>query len=208
VSNQPKGGKKKRRKHGAGNDGVDVTVSELNLVPYLDVMVNIIMFLLLTVTSWVQFAVANATLPNYNTASSGTSKDDKKEDEKIDLTVLVTDKGFTLAGRGGVLGGAGGTGPTIPCATSPCRIVKTSSGEAWNYDYAKLTEKVADIKGKYPKEDTVTISGAPLIHYEVVVGVWDAVRGNYEGCQGAKTRPPWPTCKLMFEKVLFGPEVR
>jgi biopolymer transport protein ExbD len=180
--------REKRRAH------VEHAVSELNLVPYLDVMVNIIMFLLLTVTSWVQFGIVNATLPFYGqTTGSGPKNPD--EEERLDLTVLITDKGFTLAGRGGVLGGATGQGPTLPCPTQPCRIVRTPDrGDIWNYDYGKLSEKVAEIKKTFPKEDIVTISGAPTIPYEVVVGVWDAVRGTRD--------------KPLFHKVLFGPEVR
>ena len=76
----------------------------------------------------------------------------------------MTDKGFTIAGTGGVLGDQSkNAGPTIP-----------KLGD--KYDYAGLTKKLSDIKQAFPDDNKVIISADPKIHYDTIVKVMDASR--------------------------------
>jgi biopolymer transport protein ExbD len=40
-----------------------VVGQELNLVPYLDIMVNLVLFMLVTITSFLSFTILNASIP-------------------------------------------------------------------------------------------------------------------------------------------------
>src|SRR6478735_5841062 len=78
---------------------------ELNIVPYLDIMVNLIMFMLVSMTGVIQFGILNVAAPSYGPAPvTAASNDPKKKD--LLLTVAISTKGFFVAGSGGVLGGA------------------------------------------------------------------------------------------------------
>src|SRR4051794_38957215 len=92
---------------------------ELNIVPYLDIMMNLIMFMLLSMTGLVCFGVLNVAAPKYGGPTAGGATEDSNK-PKLLLTVLISDKGFFVAGSGGVLPGDTGAPasaegqPTIP----------------------------------------------------------------------------------------------
>src|SRR5580692_7470569 len=74
---------------------------ELNIVPYLDIMMNLIMFMLLTMTALITLGVLNVTAPSYGPSASAGDSDKNK----LTLTVAITRQGFFVAGTGGVLPG-------------------------------------------------------------------------------------------------------
>jgi len=133
---------------------------ELNLVPYMDIVVNLILFLMLSSTGFLQFGVVNVSAP----ALGGSSSDDTPKEEPLNLTIGISPKGLYLAGSGGVLPAPGtATEPTIP---------KTGD----DYDYAALTKKLVEIKTTFHNETKVIIQGDPKIPYETVIKVMDAAR--------------------------------
>src|SRR5436189_3381990 len=81
---------------------IEDEAGELNLVPYMDIVTNIIIFLLASVVNQVSLANVNASLPSLQ--GSGESVD-KLVPEKppLNLTVSVGATGFTVAASGGVL---------------------------------------------------------------------------------------------------------
>src|SRR3954447_25758948 len=79
---------------------------EINLVPYMDIVTNIIIFLLASVVNQVALGNVNVSVPTLATA--GTSAiDEPPPKPPLNLTVSVGNTGFTIAASGGVL-------PTIP----------------------------------------------------------------------------------------------
>src|SRR6185503_1631331 len=92
---------------------------ELNIVPYLDIMMNLIMFMLLSMTGLAAFGILNVSAPNYGGVSAGAG--DHADQPKLLLSVLISNRGFYVAGAGAVLGqdvpnGAKATdgAPTVP----------------------------------------------------------------------------------------------
>jgi biopolymer transport protein TolR len=144
-------------------------VGELNIVPYLDIMMNLIMFMLLSMTGLISFSVLNVAAPKYAPAAPAAVAADPSEKPKLLLTVLVSEKGFFIAGAGGVLGentAADGSGaPTIP----------KLRGE---YDFAALTAKMTDIKKAFPEESKTILGADPKVSYETLVRTMDACREN------------------------------
>src|SRR5271165_3257916 len=160
-------------------------IGELNIVPYLDVLMNLIMFMLLSITGLAAFGILNVSAPSYGGAAA--SVQDESDKPKLLLSVLVSKKGFYVAGAGGILGPQ--SGAVNPAEVPPTLPRKTDGA----YDYAGLTAQLVGVKKEFPSETKVIIGAEADIPYEVLVGTMDAVRES----------PP-PDRKLLFPDVTLG----
>jgi biopolymer transport protein ExbD len=143
-------------------------VGELNIVPYLDIMMNLIMFMLLTMTVLITLGVLNVTAPSYGPSASAGEADKNK----LTLTVAITHLGFFVAGTGGVLPGASSDNnqPTIALKNG-------------QFDYDGLTQKMIDIKKLFPDNTKVILTADPNLPYMTLVKTMDSVR-EYTGPDG------------------------
>lgn len=144
-------------------------VGELNIVPYLDILMNLIMFMLLSITGLSAFGILNVNAPNYGGAAASVT--DQADQPKLLLSVLIQKKGFYVAGTGAVLGqqtagaqGAGGAEPTIP---------RRPDG---TYDFNALTAQMMSIKKDFPGETKVIVGAEGDTPYETLVQTMDSVR--------------------------------
>ncbi|MBN2576340.1 MAG: biopolymer transporter ExbD [Deltaproteobacteria bacterium] len=126
---------------------------EINLVPYMDIVTNIIIFLLASVINQVPLGTVNVSSPTFGGGGGG----DQQEKPALNLTVTVGQSGFTLAGSGGVM-------PPIP---------KLPSGD---YDYTALTAKLTEIKKEFSDETKATFNADAITPYDTVVKTLDAMR--------------------------------
>lgn len=161
------------------------TVGELNIVPFLDIVVNLIMFLLATTEAVLLIAQIESDLPKL---ARGRSKGADVA-TPLNLNVTVTDAGVIVSGSGGKLAPG--------CANiDQGRALTVPKKGGKDYDWPALTECVARIKQQFADEDTVTISADPQVQYEYVVAAMDAVR------ERAKDK------EQLFPKVLVSVGVR
>jgi biopolymer transport protein TolR len=155
----------------------DEAGGELNIVPFLDIIMNVLMFVLATIS--VTFTATIDTFPPR--AGSGARA---PTTPTLGLTVLVVPDGFSLKARGGnVAPGCNDTGPGI--------AIPKKEGD---YDYDALKACAQKLKGaavEFKDEMGVTISANPPIPYQVVISTMDAVRKNDTGDD-------------MFPEVTFG----
>ena len=128
--------------------------SEINLVPYMDIVTNIIIFLLASVINQVPLGTVNVSSPTFGAGGGG---GEEAEKPALNLTVTVGQSGFTLAGSGGVM-------PPIP---------KLPSGD---YDYTALTAKLTEIKKEFSDETKATFNADAITPYDTVVKTLDAMR--------------------------------
>jgi biopolymer transport protein TolR len=130
---------------------------ELNLVPYLDIITNIIIFLLASVAYNVAFGNVNVTLPTLAQGSGAVAEE--PEQPPLNLTVTASNTGFIIAGGGGVM----------------APIPKLPDGK---YDYQGLTARLMEIKAApgNANETKVTFNADAQIPYEIVVESLDAMR--------------------------------
>lgn len=138
---------------------------ELNIVPYLDVVVNLVMFMLLSMTGLISLGVLNVSAPKITTEAVAATPDTAP---KLLLTVAIGGQGFFVAGQGGVLGedaaaDAAARPPTIPLKDG-------------TYDYAQLTAKLVEIKQQFPNETQVILSADPDVSYDTLIQTMDACR--------------------------------
>ncbi len=142
---------------------------ELNLVPYLDIVTNVIMFLMMTTTFAAALGSINVSSPTILPPGPPVEKPVDVQPE-LHLTLQISDQGYTLATSHGVFyaGGVTGKVPTIP----------KRGGE---YDNAWLAEQMRLIKNQEPGETRVIVNADPGITYESVVGAMDSIRQDPQG---------------------------
>lgn len=161
---------------------------ELNIVPYLDIMVNLVMFMLMSLTGFVSFQVINVNMPDLappDAMADPSTPPPKPDAAKLTLNVSISPRGFYLAATGGVLPPDVGVSaektddaapPTIPCKLAgasrdnPCRPD--------DYNYEALTLKMATIKQSYRDTSSFFLAADPVVKYDIVVRTMDATRGD------------------------------
>jgi biopolymer transport protein TolR len=138
---------------------------ELNLVPYMDIVTNIIIFLLASVVNQVALGNINVSVPTISQGGASAEEQPPPPDKPpLNLTVTVGSGGFVVAASGGVL-------PVIP---------KLPNGQ---YDYKTLTAKLKEIKTNPDKatETKATFNADAMIPYDIVIATLDAMRTAEDG---------------------------
>lgn len=145
------------------------------LIPIMNLVCLLIPFLLLTAT-FVSYAIINVNAPRFNQAAQQQQQPDRLP---LNLTILVTDQGFTISAKGQSLTAEGGgvdasaaSGPTVP---------KKRVGGEMDYDYDGLAKKIREIKDDNEDESQVNIGAEKNIIYEVIVKVMDFTRDDENG---------------------------
>lgn len=94
----------------------EIESDEVNLMPIMGLMVVLIPMVLL-ITVFVRLGVINVSAPKIGIGSSKEMPDDEKK--PLNLTIGISDKGFTIAATGGVLPGEEPAAPTEEGAEAP-----------------------------------------------------------------------------------------
>jgi biopolymer transport protein TolR len=142
------------------NEEAEEEHGEINLVPYMDIVTNIIIFLLASVVTQVPLGNINVSSPTIG--SGGAAADVEPEKQPLNLTVTLASNGFIIAGSGAVI-------PPLP---------KLPTGA---YDFGGLTNKLLEIKKQYPAETKATFNADASTQYELVVRTLDAMREDGKG---------------------------
>ena len=141
---------------------------ELNIVPFLDIVVNLIMFLLMSISAVAFFSQVEANLPEYKSGGIGKRATDEPA---LNLNVTITGQGAIVAASGGKLAPG--------CATTaPGRVITVPIGANGQHNWPQLSDCVSKIKAEYPDEDRVTVSADPEVEYDHIIGAMDALRGT------------------------------
>jgi hypothetical protein len=151
---------------------------ELNIVPFLDIIMNVLMFVLATVTT-VFLATITSDFPKRGGRGSTATT------PTLGLSVLVVPEGFSVKAKGGSIAPG--------CHDTGMGITVPKNGS--DYDYKGLTTCVATVKREAPEEvrdeTSVTFTANPNIPLQVIVSAIDAVRQDPDG-------------KDLFPDVQFG----
>ncbi len=141
---------------------------ELDLVPIMNLVTILIPFLLMA-SSFVTLAAIDSTLPAIGPPAEPS---DEEPEETLNLSIAITDEGYTIIGSDAVLkseGPDGEKGPTLPCKRSGCDTPDS-------YDTKGLTEMLSEIKDRWDDEKTVILVPESHISYETLILTMDAAR--------------------------------
>jgi biopolymer transport protein TolR len=154
---------------------------ELNIVPFLDIVVNVIMFLLATTQAVLAVAQLDAQLPSLGRRVGRTQLD---SGSTLNLSVNITRAGLIVFASGGKLApGCGETqsGRVITVPATNGRLVWARRAQGQRSEAGPtaiaLTECVRRVKAEFHDETQVILSADPEIEFEHVVGAMDALRG-------------------------------
>ena len=157
----------------------EIEGGELNLVPYLDIITNIVLFLLATITAGLILGNINSALPEYAESTAGLQQQPTPtNDPPVQLVVAVTKPEiliFSISGLEGTL-----QAPKV-------RIPASKPGQ--EYDFAKLTDAATEIvKRRWPDKNTrppgsteVILMADADIPYSAIVNTMDALRQHADG---------------------------
>jgi biopolymer transport protein ExbD len=138
---------------GGGHGGKKSVDSEIPLVPFIDLLLCCVMFLLVTAV-WNQLARLDA-----NQQQPGQqAPNDPPPEEKIKFILQVQSTGFVLASSAGD------------------RIEVPKSGDS--YDMDGLREKLQERKRAEPNRKDLVVAPEDGVHYEDVVASMDMVVGE------------------------------
>jgi biopolymer transport protein ExbD len=158
-----------------------VEAEELNLVPIMNLVTILIPFLLMA-AQFVSYAVIDSTLP---AIGPPVPVEEEPEQKPLNLSIMVTDDGFTVSGNHPELekhgSGAEGEekGSTIKCLTPGCTYERgAGQGPQDTYDIAALRTLLTKIKDDRPEEKNVILVPEGGIPYDVLVLTMDATREN------------------------------
>jgi biopolymer transport protein TolR len=153
---------------------------ELNIVPYLDILMNLIIFMLLSITGLTAFGALNVNAPSYGAAGAALGDADAP---KLNLSVLISHKGLFIRGNLPESAQAPADAPAVPLRADG------------THDFAALTAKMVALKAAFPQETKVIVAADPDIPYEALIQTMDALR---ETSGTAAER------KLLFPDVTLG----
>ena len=204
----------------------EVESGELNLIPYLDIVTNLMLFLLAAAAAGFILGQINTTLPDSVPADQvAPTEPSKNPDEKpLQLIVSTTKQGMLLWSISGLEG-------TLEAPKARITRRQTKPDEAPSYDYKALNDALYEIaarrwKGKVRAMDTyeIIIQADPDIPYETIVHILDAVRrklpaelkpgqrmpdvampkADKQGDKWVPTETYDPDKHFLFPDVLFG----
>lgn len=137
--------------------------SELNIVPLLDVVVNIMLFLLATTSATLAVTEVSAELDSTCAHCQGPDR------RGLNLSVTITENGAVVAGEGARLA------PGCEETTTARGVTIPRTGAGQNFD--ALRDCLGRVHARFPEEDSVILSADPLVPYDAIVHAMDAARG-------------------------------
>jgi biopolymer transport protein ExbD len=121
---------------------------ELNIVPYLDILMNLIIFMLLSMAGLATFGMVNVSAEEKSAPGV--------QPPAFTLTVAVAKTGFHVA-----------------TAQGEVAIARKADG---GFDFEALTTQLQELKARFPQERKVIISAESDIDYATLVATLDATR--------------------------------
>ena len=134
-----------------GKKSLDV---DFNLVPFIDLLSCCLCFLLITAV-WTQIA-------GLQVASSGGPPDQQqKQENTIDVKLLLTEKGYSLSMAGAQID-----------------IPKVNGKEGAQFDRKTLDEKLKTLKASLPDQNAITVQPEDSVAYSDLVETVDTAMGE------------------------------
>jgi len=157
---------------------------ELNIIPFLDIIVNILIFVLATVA--ITFTATIETTPP---SAGGKGPRIVSESKSLNLTLFITNDGISIKAAGGSIApGCDGIGPGI---TIPAKGRDADGQPVLDYvAVTKCAKKLKDSSPDFKDETQIRMTASNNISYRKLIDTIDAVRATEDGQE-------------LFQDVLF-----
>lgn len=175
---------------GVPGEGGDDQPIDLNLTALMDILSNLLFFLLASFGAAV-ISVVSASVP---VASTGES-DVAKSDDAVTMTVNINERGFRVTAGSETLDAESLAGMKLDIPRTKAPPKDAPKGALNELDFPKLTEALYRVKSQYPKSESVILVPDPKIKYDEVIHTMDAARERHEKD---------PAGKLLKKQTLFG----
>jgi len=142
-------------------------MGELNIVPFLDIVVNLMLFLLATSAAVLATAETNVESPELCRGAHCA-----RRAESMQLSVTLADGGIVVASRSGRLGAGCDEGSVRSGST----LAVPSGGD---YDFEALVACLGRVHERYPEEREVILGADPGVRYGAIIGAIDAIRPSF-----------------------------
>lgn len=143
----------------SGGGGKKTVDFQLNLIPFIDLLSVLISFLLMT-SVWTQ--VGRIDVKQSPNLPSDEPQDQKPDDEKLNLTVLIKASGYTVTKKG--------------------VVVKEIEKKGDTYDSTTLNEVLKQVAAEHPENHDVTVTSEDKVPYQELITVMDlCLQHNLEG---------------------------
>ena len=142
---------------------------ELNIIPYLDIIMNIIVFVIATLS-----VVFVSTIDTTPPSIGGGKTRQKIRSKALNLTALIATDGISFkTSFGNISTGCQSPGPGVT-------VLKVNN----RHNYKELTRCARELKKqneRFAEETQVTITANPDVEYQIIIDVIDALRKDSEG---------------------------
>ena len=151
-----------RRRRTEFHDSADEAMEsgELNLIPYLDVVTTLVIFLIFTFQVVIEFRLIELLPPAYSATARNPSEN--PDVPEVTLTLIITGEGYRLVTNQADLG---------------TQEIPNRRGE---YDNDQLAQQLYQVKKRLQLGESLILTAGDDIEYRVVVAAMDAAR-EYEG---------------------------
>lgn len=143
----------KRREETLEQD--EIEAGELNLIPYLDIVTNLMLFLLAMSVAGFALGQIDTTLPDHAKAATKPAVDPKQKEPSLQLVASVTKRNIIVWSVSGLEG----------TLQQPRAVVsRLDTGNEFRYDYPKLNKTLFEIASKRWKDKL-----RPVKSYEIIL---------------------------------------
>lgn len=146
-----------RSKHHPELEEEEGADSELNLVPYLDIMMNLVIFLIFSFQVIIEFRLIDVVPPAVSSQASASAT---PENPKPTITLVITKEGFRLLS----------TSEEMPAVEIPRKNSK--------YDTEELHDRLVSWKKDFGLGESIVFTADLDTEYKVVVEAMDAIRSD------------------------------
>jgi biopolymer transport protein ExbD len=165
---------------------------ELNITTFLNLMVVLIPFLLITAV-FSRITILELTLP-----SGEGNKDDKQQ---LVIEVIIREKGIEVGNGKQVLARL----PLLKADQVELTYDEDGSVDTSRlYDMKLLSKFLVNIKNKYPGKTDATVLMEPDVQYRVLIRVMDAVRSTFIRQQGEEGEADVLQQRVLFPDISIG----
>jgi biopolymer transport protein ExbD len=155
----------------------EIEGGEINLVPYLDIVTNLLLFALVSVAASFVVGEINTTLPNVKPPSDDIKPPDPNKDpneERLQLVVSATARGITVWSLTGLEG-------TI--SDPKAQIAVLATDPIIQYDYPRLNDTLYEIASRRWKDKRramqtyeIVLQADPKTPYATIIKIMDNMR--------------------------------